>query len=87
MKEKSLKIIEIIKKIKPQLIEINENTILNSGILDSLDIVNLIVQLEITYDTKINFNYINKENFENIKTILAMIEKVMEREIDDESKK
>lgn len=55
--------------------DVNENMqyILSNGVIDSLDVIQLIVQIEKIYGKNLSHNYIISENFENFKAIDEMI--------------
>jgi len=78
MENRLNRIIQTIKKVKPQMEAINENTILNRGILDSLDVMLLVDLLEKEFDIKIHGICLKQENFETPVTLLNMISKIEE---------
>lgn len=70
------KVIEIIKRVKPQMDIVDENTILNEGVLDSLDVIAVVGLLEKEFQIKMIGNCFKKENFETPVTLLKMIDKI-----------
>lgn len=71
------------KKLKQILLEVNgelkdvsaEENLLASGLIDSFDIVALVVELEETFGIKISPEEVLEENFSSIKNIQALIER------------
>lgn len=69
-------ILSIIKKInKDAVITSNEMDLLNTEVLDSLGIAQLIAELEEEYDIEIDAEDIIPENFQNINKIAALVQK------------
>ncbi|MBQ7202387.1 MAG: acyl carrier protein [Eubacterium sp.] len=69
-------IIDIIKEIKPG-VAIDENTrLLDEKIIDSLAMVSLVAELGDEFDVDITARDILPENFETVKAIKAMIERL-----------
>ena len=64
------KVLEIIKQIKPQLKDLDEDTILTDGMLDSLDVITMVNLLEKEFQVKIVGVCFKKENFETPHAIL-----------------
>jgi len=74
MKEKVFK--NILFKIKPEIKKyINKKNIhlVNDNILDSFDIMQILLEIEKINNKKFNNNNINRDSFKNIKSILALI--------------
>lgn len=67
------KILEIIQQVKPSLSNLNQDTILNQGILDSLDIITIVTLLEKEFQININGACLKQENFKTAQTLFAMI--------------
>lgn len=69
-------IIGLINQIKPTLQNVNKSTVLNQGLLDSLDIITLVTLLEKEFDVKIAGTCLKQENFETVETLLEMIQQI-----------
>ena len=77
--KKKNQIEKILFKVKPILKKkINDNTLnlINDGILDSFDILKIILELEKLYKKKINMSKISRKDFYNIKSIMKLYEKI-----------
>lgn len=69
MKEK---IIEIIEDITGEVVE-EDTDLIEEGILDSFDIVSLLLELEEAFDVKIDVAELLPENFKSLNTIENLI--------------
>ncbi len=69
------KILEILKRIKPEVDFINGTDLVDEGVLDSIDIVTIISEIEEEYGIEIDPNEIDPDNFQSVTAMLDMIEK------------
>lgn len=76
MDERTRKILDIIRQVKPSLQDVDETTILNRGALDSLDIITDVSLLEKEFGIKIEGICLKQENFKTAVTLCNMIEKI-----------
>ncbi|MCX4268312.1 MAG: acyl carrier protein [Lachnospiraceae bacterium] len=65
-------LVQLKKAIEPYL---DSSNLISDGILDSLDIMNLIMELEKEFDIEIDPEDVLSENFESVEAIIALIEK------------
>ena len=68
-------VIEILEMICPD-IDVNDEDMNLPEDLDSMDIIALIAELEDKFDIEITMEEKTKENFENIDTLVAMIQRL-----------
>lgn len=68
-------VIEILEMICPD-IDVNDEDMNLPEDLDSMDIIALIAELEDKFDIEITMKEKTEENFENIDTLVAMIERL-----------
>lgn len=69
-------IIEMIKDVSAEEVEINSDTeLIDSEILDSFDVVSLILELNMNFDINIGVEEIMPENFSTPSTIAELVEK------------
>jgi acyl carrier protein len=66
---------EILKEIRPEFDFASSDDFLVDGMLDSFDIVALVAKLDKTYRISIQGTDIVPENFQNVKTIEALLRK------------
>ena len=68
-------VIEILEMICPD-IDVNDEDMNLPEDLDSMDIIALIAELEDKFDIEITMEEKTEENFENIDTLVAMIDRL-----------
>lgn len=68
------KILEVLKAENEEIVEDLDRDLLESGILDSFDIVNLVVALEEALGVSIDVEMVSPENFQTAESIIRMIE-------------
>ncbi len=71
-------LLDILKDMKPGVQFENEANLIDDGILDSLDVMNLSVILNDEYDIEITPLDIIPENFKSIESIYALITRLQE---------
>lgn len=76
MNENLLKVLDIIRQVKPSLEELDETTILNDGAIDSLDIITIIELMEKEFCIEIAGNCLKQENFETAYSLTKMVEEI-----------
>lgn len=72
-KERVEKVLVAVKKDLEQ--HLGETSLITDGLLDSLDIMNLIMELEGEFDIEIDPEDVLSENFESVDKIISLIEK------------
>ncbi|MGO5114810.1 acyl carrier protein [Candidatus Avoscillospira sp. LCP25S3_F1] len=75
MKEK---IIQIMSEICPGVDFAAETALIDDGLVDSLDIVNIVTELMDVFDVEINVEDLLPENFNSVDAIAALIEQLQE---------
>jgi acyl carrier protein len=70
------RLIEILEEIRPDVDFTKETLLVDSGILDSFDIVSIISELNDEYDITIRVTELNPENFNSAGAMMKMIEKL-----------
>lgn len=71
-------LLEILSEVKPGIDFESENTLVDDGILDSLDIISIISEISDEYDVKIPPEKILPENFNSAEAIMALINELLE---------
>lgn len=74
MKEKLMKILE---EINEEIVEDTSRDLLASGILDSFEIVEMVVELEEAFDIVIDVDLVTPENFRTVDSIIKLMERLM----------
>ena len=72
------KIIDILNGIKSGVDFEDEDQIVTGGVLDSIDITELITQLEEEFDIEIGMEYMENENFDSVEAMWEMVEELQE---------
>ena len=71
-------LLDILKDLKPGVDIENEKNLIDDRILDSLDVMNLTVELNDEFDIEITPLDILPENFQSIETIYQLITRLQE---------
>ena len=71
-------LLEILKKMHSDVDFSVEDDLIGEGILDSLDIVTLITEINLTFDVSIPAEEVVPENFNSASAIWALIERLDE---------
>lgn len=69
----------VIKSLKEISVDISENrgvNLLKSGLIDSYEIVNLVVELEDEFEIEIDPELVLPENFETLEAICNLVNKI-----------
>lgn len=74
MKERVLK---VLCETNPEIGKNQDKDLLASGIIDSFEIVNLVVELEERFDIEIDPELVVPENFQTVDAIVALIEGIV----------
>ena len=72
------KLLEILKKMHADVDFGVEEDLIGEGILDSLDIVTLITEINLTFDVSIPAEEVVPENFNSVSALWALIERLDE---------
>ncbi|RHD00941.1 phosphopantetheine-binding protein [Roseburia inulinivorans] len=78
MKEK---ILDVLAEVNKDIISYNGDNLFDAGILDSLQVVNLIAELEDALDIDIDAAYVVEDNFKTKEAIIAMIEMIIQKRV------
>ena len=71
------KLLEILKRVKPEVNFANSVNLVEEGVLDSIDIVTIISEIEEEYGVEIDPDEIDPDNFQSATAMLEMIRKAM----------
>lgn len=66
-------LLEILREVKDTIDYENETALIDDELIDSLDLMQLISELEEAYDIEIGMEYIVPENFNSASAILNLI--------------
>ena len=71
-------LLEILRRMHPDVDFESNDDLIGEGVLDSLDIVTLITEINTTFDVAIPAEEVIPENFNSAEAIYAMIERLDE---------
>lgn len=72
------RLMEILKKVLPNVDFTTDADLVDDGIIDSLDVVAIISELTAEYDIEITSDDIEPDNFNSVQAMLEMIERLEE---------
>ena len=70
------RILELLSKLFPEIDFTSSEELVDDGFLDSLAITEIIVALSMEFGIKIPYEEIEEENFNSIREIAAMVERL-----------
>jgi len=70
------KLMEILKQIRPDVDFANEKALIDDGLLDSFDVVNIVSELTEAFHVKITMTHLAPENFNSVDKMWALIQKL-----------
>ncbi len=71
-------LLQILNQLHPDVDFSSVDDLYEEGVLDSLDMVRLVTEISQTFDVEVPPEELIPENFQNVQTILAMIERLDE---------
>ena len=74
------KIINILKGIRSDVDFMNEDKLIDDGILDSFDVVGIVAELCEEFDIRISVEDMEPENFNSVAAIKALVERIQDEE-------
>ncbi len=72
------KLLEILGEIRPDIDFINEKNLINDGVLNSFDIIQVVIALNEAYNIDINVEDLESDNFNTADAMLQLVEKLQE---------
>lgn len=69
-------LLEILKEAKPEVDFSSEKSLIDNGVLDSFDVVQLVMKLNEEFDIEIGAEEITPENFNSADSIWAMVQRL-----------
>lgn len=73
------KILEILGEISEELVTYTGPNMVEDGVIDSFDLIDLIAQLEEEFHMEIDPEYITEQNFGNKDRIIALLKRLTEK--------
>ncbi len=72
------KLLEILGEIRPDVDFANEKKLIDDGILDSFDIIQVVMALNENYSIDINVEDLEPDNFNTVEAMMELITKLQE---------
>ena len=69
-------LLEILKDAKPEVDFSSEKSLIDNGVLDSFDVVQLVMKLNEEFDIEIGAEEITPDNFNSAEAMWAMVERL-----------
>lgn len=71
------KILEILADAEEDILTYEGNNMMEDGIINSFEVIELVSELEDAFDIEIDAKYVVAENFANKEAIIALVEKIV----------
>ena len=71
-------LMEILTEIRPDVDFENETSLIDDGILDSMDIVSLVGELDDAFDVTVGVENLLPENFNSVDAMVNLIERLQD---------
>lgn len=75
------RVFEILEDIRPDVDFEAENKLIDDDILDSFDIIAIVQEFNEEYDININPDDLEAENFNDVKSMVKLIQKLQEEDL------
>ena len=72
------KILDMLKNINKEILSFDGDDLLDAGLLDSLDVADLISDIEDEFDIEINTEHNLLEHFKTKESIIALVKKFLD---------
>ncbi len=69
-------LVDVLDSVKKGINWKEETALVEDGLIDSMDLINLIPALEDAFGIEIGMEYMDTENFENLDSMWAMIQEI-----------
>lgn len=78
-----IRALNILKKIKPNVDFEKTDNLVDGGILDSIDVIKLVVELNNTYGINISAGEITPENMNSYKALSDLVKRLIKKDDDN----
>lgn len=72
------KILEILEDVNEDILEYDGNDMYGEGVITSVEVLDIVSNVEDEFDIEIDAKYVVAENFANKEAIIALIKKIIE---------
>ncbi len=71
---------EILEGIRPDIDFETEKSLIDNGVLDSIDIISIVTEINDAFDVEINVQYLLPENFNSMEAMYELIQKLSDED-------
>lgn len=71
------KVFEVLCRVNPKIANDREADLLETGLIDSFEIVNVVMELESALNIEIDPELVSPENFQTVDAIVKLIESIV----------
>lgn len=71
------KVLDLLKEIDEDILTFKGENLFEAGILDSFLVIDLVAELEDTFDIEIDAKYVLEENFKTKEAIIVLMKKII----------
>ncbi len=73
------KLIEILKKVRPDVDFENETALIDDGILDSFDVISIISELDNEFGVQVRITELDSNNFNSAEAIWSLVKELQQK--------
>lgn len=73
-------LLNILKGIRPDVDFVNEKKLIDDGVLDSFDIIQVVQELNEAFDVEINVEDLEPDNFNTIEAMMELLTKLQQED-------
>lgn len=70
------KLLAVLKTVRPDVDFANEKKLIDDGILDSFDIIQVVMELNEAFDVEINVEDLEPDNFNTVEAMWELVQKL-----------
>ena len=70
------KLLAVLKTVRPDVDFANEKKLIDNGILDSFDIIQVVMELNEAFDVEINVEDLEPDNFNTVEAMWELVQKL-----------
>lgn len=74
------KLLQVLKEVRPDVDFANEGKLIDNGILDSFDIIQVVTEVNDAFDVEISVEDLIPENFNTANAIMELIQRLQQED-------
>ena len=72
------KLLKVLKSIRPDVDFVNEKKLIDDGVLDSFDIIQVVMELNEAFDIDIHVEDLEPDNFNTVEAMMELIQRLQD---------